>query len=77
MPAGLEDRGREHYTFKFIMHFMRAVGHEWEVKRRENHGWKNYGNEENLWCYFKNWFCIAWISALLHQRYHKFKRAYL
>ena len=77
MPAGLKDRGREHYTFKFIMYFMRAVRHEWEVERRENHGWKNYDNEDNLWCWFKNWYCDRWIGSLLHQRHHKVKRAYL
>ena len=77
MPPGLVDRGRQYYTYKFMMYFMRAVRNEWAVERTENHHWEDYEDEDNLWCYFKHWYCDRWIGALLNQRHHKVKRAYM
>ena len=70
MPRGWEDPASINRTWKFVKYFIRACRDEWDVDILEKKGHEKYNQHDNLWFYFKRWFCIRLIGAFIVKELH-------
>ena len=67
MPAALvQQQNADNYNYRFIKYYFREFRREW-CKIREI-SYKDQSAEDNLWSYFKCWFCDKRLGPMIHYR---------